>query len=142
MRVASIAVSVLLAAVLLAGCSSSNTGSNGGPSSTGANGGLTTNPNPSGGGQDLMVSLVDNRFVDGNKTIPAGSSIMYMNDGSHGHTVTIHWVGEPATVTRLNQTLQPGQDVTFTFDQAGTYHVWCRFHGQMTSGMASVVTVT
>jgi plastocyanin len=144
MRVLPVLVPVLLASVLLAGCSSDNgAGGGAGSSSTGPTpgGALTTTSSASGAPQDLMVNLVDNQFKDGNKTIPAGSSIMYMNEGSHGHTVTIHWVGEPATATRLNQTLQPGQDVTFTFDQKGTYHVWCRFHGTMTAGMASVVTV-
>jgi plastocyanin len=141
MRAIAILAPMLLASVLLAGCSSDSGGNGaGGTSSTGPTpgGALTTTPSAP---QDLMVSLVDNQFKDGNKTIAAGSSIMYMNEGSHGHTVTIHWVGEPVTATRLNQTLQPGQDVTFTFDQKGTYHVWCRFHGTMTTGMASVVTV-
>lgn len=144
MRALAALVPILLASVLLAGCSSdSGPGGSGTSSSNGPTpgGGLTTTSSSGGSAQELMVSMVDDRFVDGNKTVPAGSSIMYMNEGQHGHTVTIHWTAEPATSTRLNVTLQPGQDTTFTFDQKGTYHVWCRFHGTMTTGMASVVTV-
>jgi plastocyanin len=146
MRAAALLIPLLVAAVLLAGCSSNDPGndntSNTGTGGATPGGALTTTSSAGGSSQDLMVSMVDNRFVDGDKSVPVGSSIMYMNEGSHAHTVTIHWTGEDASLTRINQTLQPGQDVTFTFDQKGTYHVWCRFHGTMTTGMASVVTVT
>lgn len=143
MRAAALLLPLLFAAVLLAGCSS-NSGGNGGNTGGATPGGALTTTSSAGGGspEELMVSMVDNRFVDGDKSVPVGSSIMYMNEGSHTHTVTVHWTGEDARLTRLNQTLEPGQQVTFTFDQKGTYHVWCRFHGTMTTGMASVVTAT
>ena len=137
MRIATTLASLLFATALLAGCASDDGSSNGGPTTTAAGGATTTH-----GAGEGMVHVVDNEFEDGDRTIAAGSSIQYMNEGARAHTVTIHWVGEPASVTRLNQTLQPGQDVTFEFTDKGTYHVWCRFHGTMTSGMASTVTVT
>jgi plastocyanin len=144
MRASVVLVPLLFAAVLLAGCSSNDPGGNGNGYGGATPGGALTTTSSAGGGspEELMVSMVDNRFVDGDKSVPAGSSIMYMNEGSHAHTVTIHWTGEDASLTRLNQTLQPGQQVTFTFDQKGAYHVWCRFHGTMTTGMASTVTAT
>jgi plastocyanin len=112
--------------VLLAGC----TGSTYGSSSTPTAGGAKT------------VGLYDNYFEDGNATVAKGASILYKNEGKNPHTVTVHWVGEPLTTFRLDKTLQPGESVSFTFVDAGTYHVWCRFHGAMTSGMATVVHAT
>jgi plastocyanin len=101
----------------------------------------TTSASP-GGATSRKVDLYDNRFEDGNLTLTKGATITYRNEGEHGHTVTVHWVGEPVTTLRLDKTLQPGETVDFTFKDAGTYHVWCRFHGMMTSGMATVVKVT
>lgn len=40
-----------------------------------------------------------------------------------------------------DEELGPGQTTTFTFDEPGTYHVWCRYHGTMLADMAMVVQV-
>jgi len=138
---------LVLAGLALAGCTSSS----GGPSAS-----TTSSPSPAmsdsvsaGVGNEVMVEMHDNTFGD-NQTIHAHDSIMFMNEGQKAHTVTIHYAGgpdgsppgDPLTQTRIDQTLQPQQTVTFRFDDVGTYHVWCKFHGAMTSGMHMVVTVT
>lgn len=89
-----------------------------------------------------MVSMVDNSFKDGNFDRSPGEQAMYMNQGENAHTVSIHWVGDPATTLKVDKTLQPGQTETYTFATAGTYHVFCKLHGTMTSGMTSTVTVS
>jgi plastocyanin len=111
--------------VLLAGCA-----------------GTTTTTTTTGSSSGKEVGLYDNSFEDGNLTLAAGSTVKYTNEGHNAHTVTIHWVGDPLTTTKIDKTLQPGESVSYTFATAGTYHVWCRFHGQMTSGMATVVHAT
>lgn len=138
MRDVALPIALLLAVCILAGCTSDSAGSDAAGSTSAQSSAAAS---VSVGAEDLMVDMLDNRFVDGNQTVGVGSSIMYMNEGSHSHTVTIHWVGDPATTYKADQALQPGQDFTYRFDAKGTYHVFCKYHGQMTSGMYSVVTV-
>ncbi|HEX2066215.1 MAG TPA: cupredoxin domain-containing protein [Candidatus Thermoplasmatota archaeon] len=97
---------------------------------------------PTSNGAGKRIDLHDNHFEDGNFTVAAGASVTYRNEGQRAHTVTIHWVGDPLTTYRLDETLPPGEEVSYTFPAAGTYHVFCRLHGTMTTGMASVVQVT
>ncbi|MHB1262725.1 MAG: plastocyanin/azurin family copper-binding protein [Thermoplasmatota archaeon] len=118
----------IVSMVLLAGCSSPGAPDSQGPSQTGASG-------------MKMVSMVDNSFKDGNFERAPGGQAMYMNEGQSAHTVSIHLVGEPATTLKVDKTLQPGQTETYTFATAGTYHVFCKIHGTMTSGMTSTVAV-
>ncbi|MEA3143419.1 MAG: Cupredoxin-like domain [Thermoplasmata archaeon] len=138
-----LALSIL---VLLAGCAGTTTTTTATTAATQTTpgGGVGTSPaGTSGTGSGAKtVELYDNYFEDGNLTLAADSSVTYKNMGTHGHTVTVHWVGDPVTTYKLDQTLQPGGSVSFTFSPAGTYHVWCRFHGAMTSGMATVVHAT
>jgi len=126
-----ILVPVVLSALMLSGCSNSMGGGSSSSSSSAATSAAATR----------SVGLYDNYFEDGNLTVAPDTTITYTNEGTHGHTVTIHWVGDPLTTIKLNQTLQPGEKVSYTFATSGTYHVWCRFHGQMTSGMATIVKV-
>ena len=96
-----------------------------------------TSPVPSG--DPVMVSLVDDEFVPADLDVEAGTRAMFHNDGERSHTVTIHKVGDPPTTLLKDTVLGAGQETEFTFGEAATYHVWCRFHGTMTTGMAMVV---
>ncbi|MES2155206.1 MAG: hypothetical protein V4510_08735 [bacterium] len=112
----------------------------GGEPSSSSSSSSSTTTSSSNGGLDT-VTLRDNFFDNGNRSVSIGTATTFRNDGAHAHTVTIHHVGDPLSGTLLNQTLQPGQTTIFTFVAKGTYHVWCRFHGTMTTGMAMVMTV-
>ncbi|MEK6986239.1 MAG: plastocyanin/azurin family copper-binding protein [Candidatus Thermoplasmatota archaeon] len=85
--------------------------------------------------------MVDDSIKNGNFAIRTMDQAMYMNEGARAHTVTVHKVGDAATTTRIDRTLQPDQTYTYTFDAPGTYHVYCRLHGTTTSGMTSTVEV-
>jgi plastocyanin len=95
------------------------------------------------------VELDDNYFQvvgkpatkNGDATAKVGEKWKFDNDGTHTHTVTVHWVGDAATTTMKNQTLAHGASTDFTFAKAGTFHVWCTIHGAMTSGMHITVKV-
>ena len=89
-----------------------------------------------------MVSMVDDSIKNGNFAIRTMDQAMYMNEGQRAHTVTVHKVGDSATTTKVDRTLQPDEEYTYTFDAPGTYHVYCRFHGTMTTGMTSTVEVS
>lgn len=94
-----------------------------------------------GKGSDLKVEVDDSYFEPEAKTIKAGQELKFENEGKIDHTVTIHFSTDPANQTLKDSTIRPGGDTEFKFEKAGTYHVWCKFHGQMTSGMHMTVTV-
>lgn len=121
----------LLAAValLLAGCAGNDTSSD-------DRGDGSSSPTMK------MVSMVDDSIKDGNFAIRTMDQAMYMNEGQRAHTVTVHKVGDSATTTKVDRTLQPDEVYTYTFDAPGTYHVYCRFHGTMNTGMTSTVEVS
>ncbi len=89
-----------------------------------------------------MVSMVDDSIKNGNFAIRTMDQAMYMNEGQRAHTVTVHKVGDAETSFKVDRTLQPDEVYTYTFDARGTYHVYCRFHGTMTTGMTSTVEVS
>lgn len=95
----------------------------------------------SGGSAGATVHVRDNSFEPKSLTVESGEEVHFEVEGSNPHTVTIHKAGDPAAVRLLDEDVEAGDDVHFTFAAAGTYHVWCTVHGQMTSGMAMVVTV-
>lgn len=86
------------------------------------------------------VTLRNNSFDPSALTVDAGTEVHFeVKEGSH--TVTIHKAGDPTTQLLKDVRVSAGDDEHFSFAAAGTYHVWCTFHGTMTSGMAMVVTV-
>jgi len=88
------------------------------------------------------IDLYDDYFGETEKTVPIGTEVEFENEGKRDHTVTIHF--PPANVTdyELDDQLAPGEETEFGFDQVGTYHVFCRFHGKIGEGMHVNVTVT
>lgn len=94
------------------------------------------------------VTLGDNYFDrpgadrNGQTTAAIGDTFTFTNDGHNQHTVTIHVPPDAATTFRHDEVLQPGETTSFTFDEAGTYHVFCRFHGDFTTGMRLTVVVS
>lgn len=153
MRVLAVAVSALLTALLLAGCAAdeddggstttSTTTTTAPPISVTVSATSTSTSPPS----SQSVNVKDNEFEGGTRTIPAGTSVKYTNTGNNAHTVTIHYAGnngvggDPSTTYKHDATIQKGQDTTYTFPLPGTYHVFCKLHGAMTTGMTSTVTV-
>jgi plastocyanin len=89
----------------------------------------------------VTIHIQDNVFVDGNMTVAPGTRVTYVNDGMHNHTVTIHQAGTPTDVILHDQKVTSGQSDSFTFAVPGTYHVWCKYHGTMLTGMATTVVV-
>jgi manganese oxidase len=152
MRAFAVAASTLLTALLLAGCTADD-GDGGATSTTSRTTTTAVTVTVSATGTSTSppsaahISVVDNEFTDGTRTVAAGTSIRYTNDGDNAHTVTVHYAGnngvggDPATTYKHDPTLQKGEETTFTFSLPGTYHVFCRFHGTMTTGMTSTVTV-
>lgn len=141
----------ILALLLLAGCMGEEDegDDNGAPTTTAAGGAPTTSDDPGDGGDMMHVAVGDDSFEvegdpdsnNGNTTAAVGHEFMFVNEGQRDHTVTIHKVGDALNVTVLDEVIAPGEEVGYTFAQATTYHVWCRYHGTMTGGMHLTVVV-
>jgi len=124
----------VVAALLLAGCSS------GSGTSTGAG----------GGAQGQTVNMTDSfQFQPAALTVPRGTTVTWMNTGQQQHTVT----DDPSkAANRANAQLpsgaQPwdsgfidaGKTFTHTFDTPGEYTYFCMPHEAL--GMVGHITVS
>lgn len=72
----------------------------------------------------VAVSIVDFAFEPAILTVPAGSTVTWVNNGVAPHTVTGAF-GDSGTMTS-------GQTFSHTFTQAGTFDYACQFHPKMT----------
>lgn len=79
------------------------------------------------------VAMVDNRFQPGRVTVPAGTTVIWKNNGANVHTVSAQ------DGSFDSGAIAPGKDFTFSFDQPGEYAYLCRQH--LLNGMTGVITV-
>ncbi len=101
-------------------------------------------------GEGKEVEVDDDYFeVDGNPNskngdaaAKVGDTFTFENEGQRVHSVTVHRPPDAATTTIKDTDVQPGQDTSLSFDKAGVYHVWCKYHGSMGAGMHLNVTVS
>jgi FtsP/CotA-like multicopper oxidase with cupredoxin domain len=85
-------------------------------------------------GAGTTITQVDNRFTPSKLTVPVGTTVTWMNNGTNFHTTTSFdglWD---------SGLLDHGQTYSFTFDKPGTYKFYCRQH--ILQGMSGVITVT
>ena len=85
-------------------------------------------------GSGLKVRIVDFRYRPAVIRIAAGGAITFQNDSTLVHTASC--IGCRAD----SGDIQPGTLRTVTFPNAGTYQLFCRYHGQR--GMVARLTVT
>jgi LPXTG-motif cell wall-anchored protein len=82
------------------------------------------------------VSIKDFQFEPKEISISVGDTISWKNDGAAPHTVT----ADDASFDSAN--LDPGATFSQTFDKAGTFAYYCKYHGAKGgSGMAATITV-
>ncbi|HUR61520.1 MAG TPA: cupredoxin domain-containing protein [Candidatus Thermoplasmatota archaeon] len=95
----------------------------------------------SGASNTHEVEMKDNEFEGGDLTLAAGTEVEFDNEGNNLHNVQVKQVGGGnGTPTLLDKDLAHEQSVELTL-QAGTYHVWCKYHGAEGSGMHMTITV-
>jgi plastocyanin len=85
------------------------------------------------------VSIEDNFYTQKDITVPAGTMVVWTDNGSSLHTVTSGTVGAASGLFDSG-TLSTGNKFSFTFTKAGTFPYFCKFHGNV--GMVGSVTVT
>jgi plastocyanin len=113
-------VAALLAALLvssLAACSPSAS-----PSASGGDG---------GGTGDHTVTITGTSFGD-DFTIPAGSTVVFVNNAGRTHTVTEGEDGVAVEDAMFDISLEDGSSTDpIEFAEPGEYHVTCRIHHTM-----------
>jgi len=84
----------------------------------------------------VTVLVVDVNFREKEVTVPVGTTITWMYNGNLPHTVT----SDDGLFE--SGTLSSGGSFSYTFDEAGTFAYYCRFHGGPGgSAMAGVIIV-
>lgn len=84
------------------------------------------------------VWIQSSSFNVANLEIEAGTTVTWTNKSSMDHTVTSGTRGGDNEGDLFDRTVGPGETFSFTFEDAGSYEYFCRFH----SGMDAEVTVT
>lgn len=84
----------------------------------------------------LTVNIGDNYFSPSTMNVAAGTTVVWINNGTMAHTVTAD------NGAFDSGTLNPGQSFSWYFNTAGTFGYHCRFHGAPGSGMFGSVSVT
>lgn len=64
-------------------------------------------------------------------TVSAGTTVTWANNDNVGHTVTHGEDGQAAADAVIDEPIGVGEEVSFTFDEAGTYPITCTVHPQM-----------
>jgi plastocyanin len=88
---------------------------------------LTLAPSAGAQGQTKTVSIEDFFFSPATMSVAPGTTVTWVNNGQAPHTSTAD------DGTWDSGTLQPGENFSFTFDQAGTYTYHCNIHPNMTA---------
>ena len=74
------------------------------------------------------------RFAPGAISVAAGTAVTWTNDDHFTHSVQFLDGGLPADPLVMD----PGQAVTFTFDEPGSYRYQCHLHPQDMTGSVTV----
>jgi plastocyanin len=81
------------------------------------------------------VETLDNVFAPQIVRVAVGETVEWSNDGRTAHTVT----ADDGSWDSGN--LDPGQEWDRTFDRAGVFTYYCRYHGSPGAGMTGTVVV-
>lgn len=85
------------------------------------------------------IIMEDHSFTPSNLEVTEGTTVTWINQGNDVHTVTSGSDGDHDGVFDSGS-MDPGEEFSFQFDEAGTYDYYCIPHVQV--GMTGTVTVT
>ncbi|HJU81474.1 MAG TPA: cupredoxin domain-containing protein [Acidimicrobiia bacterium] len=96
--------------------------------------GVSTTEAPTGGGE-VMVTANDFSFSPATVTVSVGDSVTWtLAEGAH----TTSSGTAPDLDGLWDQALTADEPFTFTFEEAGTYEYFCRFHPDFMTGTVTV----
>lgn len=126
-RGARVAPAIAAILLLLVACGGSSDASDAGPSADGGGGASAD----AGSGSSDQVELTGFAFSPSELTVAAGTTVTFVNNDTSPHTVTEGSDGEAADGARFDEDVAAGEEVTVTFDEAGTYEITCTLHPEM-----------
>ena len=86
--------------------------------------------------QTIQIEILDDFFQPQVVTIPIGYSVIWVNQGTHPHTVT----ADDGSFS--SHILQPGSSFEHQFTNAGNFDYFCEVHGESgRRGMYGTITV-
>jgi plastocyanin len=92
-------------------------------------------PTPAGTiGEEIEIAMLDDRFEPADATIPAGTTVIWVNKGAHWHSIA------NLDLRFTSGKVFPGERYSFKFDVPGAYQVYCQHHSM--AGMNGTITVT
>lgn len=120
-------LAALLIAPLLTACSSGTAQPNETSAAAPTDAAATDAPPDAATEAAATVQIVDFAFEPADATVSAGDTVRWAyDDGSSRHTVTFNDDTESGP-------LEPGDEYSRTFDEAGEYAYVCAFHPNMTA---------
>ena len=88
------------------------------------------------GAGDTIVEIKDNVFDPETAEVTPGTTVCWPNEGRNEHAV------EPDEGDLfVDDSIQPGEAFSYTFEDAGTYDYYCRLHGAPGSGQIGEIIV-
>ena len=78
-----------------------------------------------------QVVVRDLSFMPDEITISEGTTVSWVNEDEQGHTITHGEDGVPLAEALVDEPLNAGQAVTYTFEEPGTYPVTCKIHQEL-----------
>lgn len=82
------------------------------------------------GGEAMTVTISGSSFGD-DITVPAGTTVTFVNEDSLPHTVTHGSDGQPEDGALFDNDVAAGASTEVTFDEPGTFNVTCTIHPSM-----------
>jgi plastocyanin len=93
-----------------------------------------TEPPAVASGNSAEVLMFDDRYDPVDLTVPAGTTVVWVNRGAHWHSIA------NLDLRFTSGKIQPGERFSFLFETPGVYKVYCQHHAM--AGMNATVTVT
>jgi plastocyanin len=90
-------------------------------------------------GDAVEITAVDNSWQPEAARIAAGTEVTFVNAGQNDHNLVPE--DEDADWAIDSEDFHPDAEVSYTFDEPGTYRFFCSIHGTLTAGMPGVLVV-
>lgn len=82
----------------------------------------------------VEIAMLDDRYQPADITIPAGTTVTWVNKGSRWHSVA------SIEARFVSGRVEPGESFSYTFDTPGLFNLYCQHHAM--AGMNGTITVT
>ena len=90
-------------------------------------------------GDSVEIKAVDNSWQPEAAQVAAGTEITFVNEGNNDHNLVPEDADADWAIDAAE--FHPGDEVSYTFEDPGTYRFFCSIHGTIDAGMPGVLVV-